>query len=61
MCKFALVNVYEVEKAENFNKAPNGYNSVKGKKGPYLRNNEFIVYNENQVKIEYIVEIEKQK
>ena len=61
ICKVALGNVYEVEKAENFNKAPNGYNSVKGKKGPYLRNNEFIVYNENQVKIEYIVEIEKQK
>jgi poly [ADP-ribose] polymerase len=59
ICKVALGNVYEVEQSQHFNKAPNGYNSVKGKKGRYLYNNEFIVYNENQVKIEYIVEVEK--
>lgn len=59
ICEVALGNVYEVNDSNYFNKAPNGYNSVKGCKGPHLYNNEFIVYNENQVKIKYIVEVEK--
>lgn len=57
--KVALGNVYKVDSARYFTAAPNGYNSVMGVKGRNLYNNEFIVYNENQAKIEYIVEVEK--
>lgn len=42
-------------------KAPTGYNSVKGCKGSNLRFNEYIVYNNNQVKLKYILEIELNK
>jgi poly [ADP-ribose] polymerase len=59
ICKVALGNVKEHESSCYYTKAPTGYDSVMGKKGRYLYNNEFIVYNENQVKIEYIVEVEK--
>lgn len=57
--KVALGNVYETEQSHYFTEAPNGYDSVMGKKGRYLYNNEFIVYNENQVQIEYVIEVEK--
>lgn len=59
ICEVALGNVYEVDSAQNFSKAPAGYNSVKGCKGRNLYNNEFIVYNENQIKIKYLVECRK--
>lgn len=59
ICKVALGNVKEVTAPTYYYNAPAGYDSVMGKKGAYLYNNEFIVYNENQVKIEYIVEVEK--
>lgn len=36
--------------------APNGYNSVKGCKGASLLNDEFIIYNEKQQRIRYIIE-----
>ena len=59
ICKVALGNVKEYDNAHYCTKAPNGYDSVMGKKGAHLYNNEFIVYNENQVQIEYIVEVTK--
>lgn len=55
----ALGNVYKVNSAQHFTQPPTGYNSVMGVKGSYLRNNEFIVYNENQVRIDYVVEVKK--
>lgn len=56
ICEVALGNVYEVDSAQNFQKPPKGHNSVMGKAGKSLYNNEFIVYNENQVRIKYLVE-----
>lgn len=55
----ALGNVKKVEEAEQFRKAPAGYDSVMGCKGRRLLNDEFIVYKENQVRIKYLIEVEK--
>lgn len=55
----ALGNVYEVDKPTQFIKPPVGYHSVKGVRGAYLKNTEFVVYNPNQIRLRYIVEIEK--
>lgn len=48
--------VYKVKSPQNFQKAPDGYHSVMGCKGANLHNKEFIVYNENQISIKYMVE-----
>ena len=55
----ALGNVYKVTSSQHFLQPPAGYHSVMGCKGGSLINNEFIVYRENQVHIEYIVEVKK--
>lgn len=39
--------------------APKGFNSVMGKKGPNLLHDEYIVYNENQARIRYIIEFKR--
>ncbi|EQF29678.1 poly(ADP-ribose) polymerase catalytic domain protein [Clostridioides difficile CD160] len=59
IAEVALGNVYEVDKPTQFIKPPIGYNSVKAVRGTYLKNTEFIVYNTNQIRLRYIVEIEK--
>ncbi|MFL8710841.1 WGR domain-containing protein [Clostridioides sp. GD02377] len=59
IAEVALGNVYEVDSPRQFIKPPIGYHSVKGVRGTYLKNTEFIVYNPNQVRLRYIVEIEK--
>lgn len=41
--------------------APKGYNSVLGKKGQSLLHDEYIVYNENQAKIKYIIEFKERR
>ena len=57
VCEAATGKIKEYEDCKtNLTKAPHGYNSVMGKKGRSLINNEYMVYNENQVKIKYIVE-----
>ena len=55
----AMGNVHKVTSPHNFLRPPNGYHSVMGCKGLNLLNNEFIVYNPNQARIRYIVEVEK--
>lgn len=58
ICEVATGKEYKTEHAKpHYNKAPKGYNSVKGVMGSQLRNNEYIVYAENQVKIKYIIEM----
>lgn len=44
-------------------RAPDGYDSVWGKpaRNSYLKNNEYIIYRENQCRIGYIVEVEKDR
>lgn len=39
--------------------APQGFNSVLGKKGRHLIHDEYMVYKENQVKLRYIIEFKK--
>lgn len=55
----ALGNVKKVDDATYFRQAPSGYDSVMGCKGRNLYNDEFIVYRENQVRIKYLVEVER--
>ena len=57
--KVALGKVKEYYSAQyDLSKSPSGFDSVKGCKGSSLLNNEYIVYNENQATIEYVVEVE---
>ena len=57
LCEVATGKIKEYDSAEpSLYKAPYGYNSVMGKKGHSLIHNEYIVYNENQVKLKYIIE-----
>lgn len=42
-------------------KPPKGFDSVMGCKGANLYNNEFIVYNENQARLKYVVEVQMVK
>lgn len=46
----------------SYSSAPHGYDSVWGKPDghSYLKNNEYIIYRENQCQIKYIVEVEKE-
>lgn len=54
----ALGKVKEVTNSHYYNDAPTGYNSVKGVKGPSLLHNEYIVYNENRVRLTHIIEFQ---
>lgn len=51
------------ESCSSLRYAPRGYDSVWGKPTAhsYLKNNEFIIYRENQCRIGYIVEVEKER
>lgn len=59
ICEVALGNVYKVQSPHYFLSPPSGYHSVMGVKGPHLINNEFIVYRPDQVRVRYVVEVEK--
>lgn len=60
LCDVATGKIKEYYDAQpNLTKAPRGYNSVMGKKGSSLVHNEYIVFNENQVKLRYIIEFER--
>lgn len=60
ICDVALGNVYKVDAPHNFHQPPpQGYHSVMGCKGRFLLNHEFIVYRPEQVRIRYVVEVEK--
>lgn len=54
----ALGKVKEVSNAYYYPSEPKGYNSVKGVRGPSLLHNEYIVYNENRVKLTHIIEFQ---
>lgn len=58
LAEVALGKVKNEQHSNYYTKAPKGYDSVKGCKGPSLLHNEFIVYKENQQKLKYIVEFE---
>jgi poly [ADP-ribose] polymerase len=55
--KFAMGNEY-VAHSHLYSGAPKGYDSVWGKAGRSLLNDEFIVYNLNQATITHILELE---
>ncbi len=55
----SLGRIYEVQSSYYVDQAPRGYHSVKGCVGAYLKNDEFIVYRENQARLRYIVEVVK--
>lgn len=52
----ALGNIKEERSSKYYTEAPAGYHSVKGCKGSYLYNNEFIVYKPEQATLKYLVE-----
>ena len=53
---------YKKEYSANYyHSVPQGYNSVKGCKGSSLMHDEFIIYNENQQRLKYIVEFDTYK
>lgn len=57
LCDVATGKIKEYEDAQPYlTAAPYGYNSVMGKKGRSLIHNEYMVYNNNQVKLKYIIE-----
>lgn len=57
VCEVATGKIKDYTSAQPYlTKSPSSYNSVKGKKGSSLLHDEYIVYNENQVRIRYIVE-----
>lgn len=60
VCDVATGKMKEVTTGQpSLRSAPQGYNSVMGKKGGQLIHNEYIVYHSNQAKIKYIVEFER--
>ncbi|WCF11585.1 WGR domain-containing protein (plasmid) [Paenibacillus thiaminolyticus] len=60
VCDVATGRIKEYSQAQpHLAAAPRPFNSVKGVKGPSLIHNEYIVYNESQVKIKYIIEFKK--
>jgi poly [ADP-ribose] polymerase len=60
VCDVATGKVKEFNDTQmHLSSAPNGYNSVLGKKGRSLDHNEYIVYKESQVRIKYIIEFKK--
>ncbi|MDF2879696.1 MAG: polymerase [Clostridiaceae bacterium] len=60
VCEVATGKIKEYEDGQpQLTHAPRGYNSVMGKKGRTLVHNEYIVYNESQVKIKYIIEFKR--
>lgn len=59
VCEVALGNVHKVSQPQNFSAPPQGYHSVMGVKGAHLVNHEFIVYSPSQVRVRYLVEVEK--
>lgn len=58
MVRFAMGKEY-VATSHRYGGAPTGYDSVWGKAGTALLNDEFIVYNLNQATITHILELEK--
>lgn len=57
VCEVATGRIKDYQSAESgLKSAPRGYNSVRGKKGSYLMNDEYIVYRESQVQIKYVIE-----
>lgn len=57
VCEVATGRIKDYEGAKsNLKSAPYGYNSVRGTKGRYLQNDEYIVYRESQVRIKYVIE-----
>lgn len=54
----ALGRIKEEKHANYYHKPPAGYDSVKGVAGPSLLHNEYIIYNENQHQLKYIIEFE---
>lgn len=60
VCEVATGEIKDYETAQpHLISAPRPYNSVRGVKGRSLIHNEYIVYNDNQVKIKYIIEFKK--
>lgn len=53
----ALGKIHEVENSHYFLSPPEGSDSVKGVMGRSLLHNEYIVYNEERVRIKYIIEL----
>jgi len=51
-----LGTIKEEQSSKYYTEAPAGYHSVKGCRGSYLYNNEFIVYKPEQVTLKYLVE-----
>lgn len=59
IAEVAMGNVHKTQVPYNYRQPPTGYHSVMGQKGAHLINNEFIVYNPQQVRVRYLVEVEK--
>lgn len=59
VAEVALGNQYKTQRGYPNNQPPQGYNSVMGEKGVSLINNEYIVYDPTQVRVRYLLEVEK--
>lgn len=57
----ALGKIKEEKRTKYHYNAPRGYHSVKGVEGPELLHNEYIIYNENQHELKYIIEFEPKR
>lgn len=58
ICDVILGNPHIVSGAKAFTSPPKGYNSIFAEGGGYVMNNEFIVFDRNQVNLRYLVEFE---
>ena len=55
-----LGEIYETNQFNcSLNKPPKGFNSVKGVKGENFTENEYVIYNQNQQKIRYLIQCKK--
>ena len=59
IAEVAMGNVHKTPTPHPFTRPPQGYHSVMGTKGTHLQNDEFIVYDPSQVRIRYLLEVEK--
>lgn len=58
VCDSVMGNIYLSKQVKGYNGPPNGYHSVFGKAGVtgYLKNDEYVIYNTDQIRIRYLVE-----
>jgi hypothetical protein len=58
ICDMTLGNPHIASQSHPYREPPKGTHSIYAKSGPYVQNNEFIIFNKFQINLRYLVEFE---